>query len=261
MAEAIDNVITPPGPVIPVTDPLGQYVDESISSIASNLNNAASDPSNSLDILFHVPDIDLLSSIQPLYPLTQENIGDASDLGGSSTEYKEKSEEVLEVYQKTLGRFNPEWRHYRATEERYLSLAFLSPWTDEQLSSFESYEGHDKLPPSVRDQILVMVIDICEPENVSSIISAFPSADVLDRLVQSFLMNHAQEENTWIHLPTFRASETWTGLLAACIAAGAVKAPCDNVRRFGLAIHDILHLYLFKSVSSEKIPYAIYPLT
>lgn len=242
--------------IVPRTDSLNQSVEGALS-ITSDLNIDTFDASDNLDILFNVPDVDLLSSIQPLFPLTQESLEVSLGPVSGSFSSKEKSNQVTEVYQKALGHFDPEWRHYRATEEKYLSLALTSPWTDDELGHFESYEGHDKLPPSARDQILVMVVDICEPENVSNIISTFPNAEILDRLLRSFLAGHAQELDSWIHIPTFRAGETWTGLLAACVAAGALREPRDDVRRFGLAIYDILQLYLFKSVSPRLSVYTI----
>lgn len=101
---------------------------------------------------------------------------------------------------------------------------------------------------TVRDRLLAMMVSACESENITRMVAAFSSCEVLERLVKSFLTWHVNQEDTWIHVPTFCVTEVRVELLAAIVAAGAVKSASRPVQKFGLAVHEKLYIQLRKMV-------------
>lgn len=161
----------------------------------------------------------------------------------SSEQGQEKLTEIFDASRWFNGHWEPEAEHDQVSEERYLSLS-----AQDCPDQLDPTQAHPPILPATRSRILAMVIEVCCPENIEHVLSGFPTTDILEILLQDFLIWQSHEPDTWIHIPTFQTNEMQTGLLAACIAIGAAKASCAAVRKFGLAMYDILHSYLFKIV-------------
>ncbi|BCS04568.1 uncharacterized protein AKAW2_80369S [Aspergillus luchuensis] len=106
--------------------------------------------------------------------------------------------------------------------------------------------SEDTVSSDTRDRILAMILHTCEPANMIKVVSAFPAANVLDRLLHRFYATHATDDDSWIHIPTLRSSEMPTELLGAYITSAAMRSSSAAVRRFGTALHGVLHPYLFQ---------------
>ncbi|KIX01714.1 uncharacterized protein Z518_09440 [Rhinocladiella mackenziei CBS 650.93] len=160
------------------------------------------------------------------------------------------SDAVYEAFQQSAGRWSPEKRHYRAAEESHLSLGRGAPTTIDCLGKWDPQIFSQNLLPSTRDQILAAIVRSCDQDNMAAAASAFPSAEVLDRLLKAFHTQHASLADSWIHIPTFQVTEARLELLIACISAAAAVSPSRPVQKFGLAMQEFLVFQLWSM--SEK---------
>ncbi|KAL2824972.1 hypothetical protein BJY01DRAFT_262805 [Aspergillus pseudoustus] len=156
-----------------------------------------------------------------------------------------QSPEVLQAFENTVGRWDPDLEDHRAAEEKNLSLAHDLSWNEDHLSYPPLRLSGDQMSSQARDSLLTMILNTCEPTNIARIVSAFPPAGVLDRLLHRFYTTHALDEDTWIHIPTLVSTEMPPELLAACISSAAMRSSSSAIRVFGTALHAVLHPYLF----------------
>ncbi|GAQ42260.1 putative c2h2 type zinc finger domain protein [Aspergillus niger] len=156
------------------------------------------------------------------------------------------SPKVLEAYENTVGRWDPDPEYHRAAEEGNLFLDPESSCIEDHLAYPSARMSDDTVSSDTRDRILAMILHTCEPANMIKVVSAFPAANVLDRLLHRFYATHATDDDSWIHIPTLRSSEMPTELLGACITSAAMRSSSAAVRRFGTALHGVLHPYLFQ---------------
>lgn len=194
--------------------------------------------------IFPAGDLDLSTLLPDLYRSSSPSSGSTLQTVKDQSE----SSQVLEAFEKTVGRWNPDLKNHRAAEEPNLSLGPGTGWIENHLEYPCVRVSDDRLSPETRDRILAMVLHTCEPANVIHVVSAFPVANMLERLLHRFCEAHASEDDSWIHIPTLRSSEMPPELLAACITAAAIRSASTAVRRFGSALHGILHPYLFQIV-------------
>lgn len=111
-----------------------------------------------------------------------------------------------------------------------------------------------RLDLSARDHLLAFAVDACEPETLAAVVSAFPTCEGLATLARAFMAWHAEQEDTFVHGPTFVAAQVRTELLMAVVAGGAVRSASPAVQRFGFALHRVLGTQLARLVRSA-IPF------
>lgn len=118
----------------------------------------------------------------------------------------------------------------------------LSPGSSEKWQGRReqfSMISHQKLDQSSRDRALVIVLGASRQLIISNrLASSFPSLDLMDVLVSSFLSNLANQPSEWIHLPTFGLNTQPHEWIAIAAASGAVTSPIPGLRRFGFALQE-----------------------
>ncbi|KAI1633842.1 hypothetical protein F4809DRAFT_566635 [Biscogniauxia mediterranea] len=165
-----------------------------------------------------------------------------------------KSRVVKDAFTMTVGRWIPPARDLQADEEKaLLTTQGANITTTETLSFWDSEFMPDGFPQAARDRLLIMIVNACDSEDSSQIAANFPSCTNLCRLARSFLAWHANQDATWIHIPTFNVSEVRIELLAAIIAGGALRSPSRAVQKFGLALHELLAVQLRKASQISNI--------
>ncbi|PVH75036.1 hypothetical protein DL98DRAFT_467018 [Cadophora sp. DSE1049] len=92
--------------------------------------------------------------------------------------------------------------------------------------------------PEARDKIVAMILSTCDRRNFPKVMSSFPSAELLNSLMQCFLASHIAQNDTWIHLPTLKISKLRPELLASFLAAGAMFSSSLTIRKLGFAIQE-----------------------
>lgn len=97
----------------------------------------------------------------------------------------------------------------------------------------------ERLEHSARDQVLAIVLRTCHQSlTLARVASSFPSADVMDTLIQNFLMSLAHQPSEWIHFPTFRLNAHGPGWIAVAAATGTTLSPIPALRKFGFILQD-----------------------
>ncbi|KIX00393.1 uncharacterized protein Z518_10532 [Rhinocladiella mackenziei CBS 650.93] len=155
------------------------------------------------------------------------------------------SHALSKAFKRSVGRWDPEKRHYRAAEESHLSLARAGTTKIDCLGDWNSQIFSQNLSSNIRDEILRLVVSSCEQDNIVNIISSFPPIEVIDRLLKSFFTQHATLTDTWIHIPSFQVTDTRLELLIACIASAAARSSSRPIQKFGLALQEFLVFQLW----------------
>ncbi|KAK6224070.1 hypothetical protein LQW54_000217 [Pestalotiopsis sp. IQ-011] len=109
-----------------------------------------------------------------------------------------------------------------------------------------------QLDLSARDHLLAFAVDACEPETLAAVVSALPTCEGLETLARAFMGWHAEQEDTFVHAPTFVAAQVRMELLMAVVAGGAVRSASPAVQRFGFALHRVLGTQLARLRSWRK---------
>lgn len=159
-----------------------------------------------------------------------------------------KSFSVTEAFKKATGRWTPAARNLQAEAEKNLSAARGADITIDSLGPGGSQMMSEGFTLSARDRLLAMLVSACDSGNMAHVVASLPSYRGLGRLVKSFMAWHVNQEDTWIHIPTFSITEVRVELLAAIIVGGGVRSPSRAVQKFGLAVYEILILQLRKEV-------------
>lgn len=118
----------------------------------------------------------------------------------------------------------------------------LSPRSTEMLQSRReqfSIINRERLDQPSRDKALVIVLGACRQLITSNrLASSFPSLELMDVLVNSFLSNLANQPSDWVHPPTFSLNAQLPEWIAMAAASGAVTSPIPGLRRFGFVLQD-----------------------
>lgn len=157
-----------------------------------------------------------------------------------------------EAFRKSsLWGWTPAHQDHGFAEQGNLSLPVNDADSPEARLNFDRQILSERLSPSSRDKVLAMVLGTCQPANISRVVSSFPSAEVLDNLMQHFFDQASSRIDSWIHVPTFRANAKRPEYLSAIVAAGAVFTPLSTVRKLGFALQEAVRLGLPMRVSQR----------
>jgi hypothetical protein len=99
----------------------------------------------------------------------------------------------------------------------------------------------DKVDSASRDKILSVVLQTVKMDNVRlRIASSFPSTEIVDTLVHTYLAAHVCSVSCWIHWGTLVLNKQWPEWLGIAAAAGAILTPVPTLRKFGFAIQEAM---------------------
>ncbi|EMC98601.1 hypothetical protein BAUCODRAFT_30870 [Baudoinia panamericana UAMH 10762] len=146
---------------------------------------------------------------------------------------------------KSIWRFIPATKDHGFAEQENLSLPVRLETCDtpESLVGLERRATTERLDLKARDKILAIVLSQMRP-HLSPALSAFPSLELLDSLIQYFLTVSFSGAIAWIRSGRFRPNEASAELLLAMAAAGAVLAPDPSLQKLGFAIQEVIRNHL-----------------
>lgn len=198
---------------------------------------------------FDLNDIDfgLLNSYTTLPPQGYQQVNDESypPSRGEEAQAVAVNNLSIEAFQRSLWRWNPGKLDQGHGEQMNLTLP-----SDVGLSVAHTPRPcGERLAHNARDKIMAMLFDVCGSKTLSRIVSQFPSVEVLEHLMQDFLLLHASKTDTFIHIPTFHPNSIKAELLAMTIAHGAVGSPVPVIRKLGFALQEAVRLAIPKAVS------------
>lgn len=241
---------------------LGDFLADIMMSVSPNQLDMGPVGSNSTDILmpdvfdfgiekdFDLNAIDFQLLSQPFIPgsPTHQPIdADDTNCPPSRAEYNNGAgldPVSVEAFQKSLWRWTPGQTDRGHCEQINLSL----PYHLGVPSSFTTRPCVEALNQLARDRMLAMVLDTCEREAVPRIVTSFPSAELLDHLMQEYLVFHDQEPDPFIHVPTFQPQLMRAELVASTVFFGAVRSPVPLIRKLGFALQESVRLAIPKAV-------------
>jgi hypothetical protein len=151
---------------------------------------------------------------------------------------------VYEAFKQSIGRWDPVEHDIRPTEQSSLSIDRHTTSKMDCLGHYDPDILPENLTPKIRERILRLLIRSCDQDSLIDLISSFPVAEVLDRLLKSYMTRQVATTDVWIHVPTFSVGEVRLELLMACIAAAACLSPSRPVQKFGLAMQEFLVSHL-----------------
>jgi hypothetical protein len=154
------------------------------------------------------------------------------------------------AYERSLFRWAPQRQEHAYAEQVNLSL----PKKDIQNLETRLAPAilDHRLEQSSRDRILAMLLSTCEPANIESIVTSFPSAEVLDQFIQIFFGSEVSRSDSWIHLPTFKLQAQRPELTGIIVAAGACLSPISTVRKLGFAIQEAVRISLARICENDN---------
>ncbi|KAK4900453.1 hypothetical protein LTR28_001416, partial [Elasticomyces elasticus] len=151
-----------------------------------------------------------------------------------------------EAYRKSIWRFIPVSQDCGGAEQQNLSLPA-------EMDASESPELRIKvgrrstggqMAQTSRDKILALVLSTCKPANVTRIVAAFPSLELLKILLQYYLTSTSCNAQSWLHMSTLSLDSMRPELLTVLIAAGAAMTPDASIRKLGYALQEALRTYI-----------------
>ncbi|RDL31062.1 Uncharacterized protein BP5553_09851 [Venustampulla echinocandica] len=104
--------------------------------------------------------------------------------------------------------------------------------------SKDMHVNTDNFDSTARDKIVAMVLSTTPRQSFEKVMSGFPSVELQNNLLHSFLASHMAQPDTWIHSPTLRIGRQRPELLAGIISSGAVLSTSVTIRKLGFAIHE-----------------------
>ncbi|RGP75129.1 hypothetical protein FLONG3_5813 [Fusarium longipes] len=239
----------------PATDPLFfQFPDLNLLS-----GGWTSTTNNDLEMFSYndLDDIDLrfLDSYNTSIPFEIRSIqptprGAQTPRAASHTDPGEPAAMCTEAFQNSHWKFRPNAKDHAGAEEHNLSL----PANDSAYPSPESGVAFDsnarvtcaKLEGPARDRILMMVVSSCRSDHLSKAVASFPSAELLDTLLQYYLTSSVTHATTFIHAASFNPNEKRPELVAAMAACGAVLTSDPALSKLGYAIQECLRVAVAK---------------
>lgn len=159
-----------------------------------------------------------------------------------------------EAFRTSVWRFIPKPQDHAAAEQQNLSLPDVAHGHDspESRIRLDRRTTTEKLDQSCRDKIIAIVLSTCKPAMMFRSVSAFPSVELLDIVLQFFLTSPLSDADSWLHIPTFcSTTKNRTEVLLVAIAAGAVLTPDNSLRKLGFALQEAIRAYLGSKVRSH----------
>jgi len=93
-----------------------------------------------------------------------------------------------------------------------------------------------------RDAAFALVVKKCQRKRLNRIMLCFPSAELLDSLIQVFFAQQRSEIDTWIHESTMKLNNESPEMILTLAAAGAVLSDLEAIQRLGYAMLEVARL-------------------
>ncbi|KAM3065720.1 hypothetical protein ACMFMG_011423 [Clarireedia jacksonii] len=205
------------------------------------------------DLDFSAVDLSFIDTYNTRVPFEPETpirhaVNQEADEGENSQMRKGRDVEqnaLPKFLQQSIWRFVPAPRDHGFAEQANLSLPGEEGIVDspESFGEFNQRTTAEKLDTQSRDKILSIVLSQVKLHRTSAI-SAFPSVELLDNLIQFFLAGPFHRGSAWIHSASFRPKKTRPELLLAMAAYGAVLTPDRSLRKLGFAMQEVVRNHL-----------------
>ncbi|KAK0384824.1 hypothetical protein NLU13_7302 [Sarocladium strictum] len=180
------------------------------------------------------PDHEVASSIQqsdPAHPIPE-----GKTLAVGHVAYKES----------TLGLWEPSSRDHTASNIKALSVLGESPESQTALTGLEpgSSRRAGLVTAWQRDQMLILTLDTCKPENKPAIVKAFPSADIFAKLTENFFYWHRFQPDSFVHQSSLAIEKIEPEFLMTIANMGTTYTDSKVLHSVGYALHEVARVSL-----------------
>ncbi|KAJ4258816.1 hypothetical protein NW762_007903 [Fusarium torreyae] len=144
-----------------------------------------------------------------------------------------------------LGMWEPSQRDHINSNIKALSVLGESPQDTIEVAGLEaSSQQFSPLSIGLRDQMMLLALNHCKPESKFAIIRAFPTPEILSKLIGSFFSHHRVQIDSWLHAPSFEPNQQGPEFLLAIVNAGTTFADSKILHSLGFALHEVVRLSL-----------------
>lgn len=141
------------------------------------------------------------------------------------------------AFSRSIWRWVPTKKDHGGAAQLDLSLPSINLDSPETRNLAETLLPGQHIEQSLRDRLLALILGTCDQAVHQLVVTAFPSADLLDRLMHFSLGVQFMAIDSWIHVPSLIIDENLE-LLMVIIAAGAVLSSVMPIRRLGYALQE-----------------------
>ncbi|KAJ5211093.1 hypothetical protein N7472_001232 [Penicillium cf. griseofulvum] len=222
----------------------GHWVSTSTNSIDMNTYNELDD----MDLRFlDAYNNSIPFEVSSIHPTPR---GTQTPHAASHTDPGQPAAMCTEAFQNSHWKFRPNAKDHSGAEEHNLSLpaansAYPSPESGVALD-LDTRITCAQLGGPARDRILMMVINSCHSDNLSKAVASFPSAELLDTLLQYYLTSSVTHAISFLHAASFDPNEKRPELVAAMAACGAVLTSDPALSKLGYAMQECLRIAVSK---------------
>jgi len=110
----------------------------------------------------------------------------------------------------------------------------------------------DTIDNEARDKIIAMILGTCDRTNFLITMTSFPSAEIMNNLMHSFLVAHLCKCDSWLHLPTLKIKTRTPEFIATLISAGAVHSSSLTIQRVGFAMDESVRMSIQRKVGTNR---------
>jgi len=141
------------------------------------------------------------------------------------------------AFSRSIWRWVPTKKDHGGADQLDLSLPSINLDSPETRNLAETLLPDQHIEQSLRDRLLALILGTCDQAVHQLVVTAFPSADLLDRLMHFSLGVQFTAIDSWIHVPSL-VIDANLELLMVIIAAGAVLSSVMPIRRLGYALQE-----------------------
>ncbi|KAF7952278.1 uncharacterized protein EAE97_001775 [Botrytis byssoidea] len=160
---------------------------------------------------------------------------------------------VQQAISQSIGQWTPKSGHYRAHAEKDMVSKDLISLKIDFSGQWDPSISGEPLLPRTRDKIIALAVGSCKRSNIGTIVSAFPTVDVLECLINIALTQQKGDLDGYIHVPTFSKSESRVETIAAMVITGTSRSSHKAVQKFGHGLGEILSYYLYNRVCDRSL--------
>lgn len=197
------------------------------------------------------PDHDTTANVQQ--PEQAQPVPEGKTLAAGHVAYKES----------TLGLWEPSSRDHTASNIKALSVLGESPESQTALSSLESSVSRRTgvVTAWQRDQLLILTLAACKPENKPAIIKAFPSSMVISKLTENFFYWHRFQPDPFVHQASLAIEKLEPELLMTIANMGTTYTDSKVLHSVGYALHEVARVSLPPRFEADNaLTRAIWPV-
>ncbi|GIZ41490.1 hypothetical protein CKM354_000479300 [Cercospora kikuchii] len=155
------------------------------------------------------------------------------------------------AYSRSAWRWIP--NHEKGNQDHILASVLMdSRGPDGKLPKPKQIALIAPLESQERDRIVALLLAESDKVNYQKIVALFPSTRVLDVFLNDFLLVMEHSIDSWIHLPTFKPSESIPECLTLMIASGAILGRSSHAQRFGYALYEKARVALHEMFEADS---------